>query len=102
MYVRSVLLPLARVFDTCADRTTLVPYSSSGGASDAWRDGWNRNGPAVSAALTASARRFISAACICLRITQAVGADTASGSLLSINATSCGWNVSPLVPGVLA
>ena len=55
-----------------------------------------------SAAVTASARRFISAANIAFRITHAVGASTASGSLLSISATSPGWNVSPFAPVVLA
>src|SRR5437660_3221100 len=101
MYVRAVPLPFTRVFDTCDDRTTRVPYSSAGGPAVAsvLR---NRNGPLPSLALTASARRFIRAANIALRITHAVGASTASGSLLSIRATSAGVNVSPLVPMVLA
>src|SRR5437764_13733865 len=102
MYVRAGPAPLARVLDTCPERTTLVPYNSSGGASAADRDGWNRNAPAESAALTASARRFMSAACSSFRITQAEGDVTASGSLECIFATSCAWKVSPSVPVVEA
>src|SRR5438552_18497266 len=97
MYVRFDAVPLTRAPDTCDERTTRVPYSSAGvpAAASVLR---NRNGPLPSLAVTASARRFISAANIALRITQAVGASTASGSLLSIRATSAGVNVSPLLP----
>src|SRR5262245_48954335 len=101
MYVGFSAPPLARVFDTCDDRTTRVPYSSAGGAVAALVLR-NRNAPLPSPALTASARRFISAPNIALRITQALGASTASGSLLSIRATSAGVNVSPVPPVVLA
>src|SRR5689334_11449607 len=102
MYVRFVEAPLARVFDTCEERMTLVPYSSVGGASEALRVGWNRNDPLPSAAVTASARRFIRAAYMVLRISQAVGAATASGSLPSMRATSWASNVFPFAPTVLA
>src|SRR5262245_9190630 len=102
MYVRFVPAPLVRVFDTCEDRTTLVPYSSTGGASDACRVGWNRNAPLPSAAVTASARRFIRAAYRVLRISHADGAATASGSFPSIRATSWASNVFPLAPTVEA
>src|SRR5579871_6630700 len=101
MYVRFEEPPFTRVFDTCDDRTTFVPYSSTGGAIDPSVPR-NRNGPLPSLAVTASARRFISAANIALRITHAVGASTASGNLLSIRATSAGVNVSPLPLVVLA
>src|SRR6516162_3720290 len=101
MYVRFVAVPFTRAPDTCDDRTTRVPYSSAGGAATALVVR-KRNGPLPSLALTASARRFISAANIALRITQAVGASTASGNLLSIRATSAGVNVSPLPPATLA
>src|SRR3954447_11725578 len=100
MYVRLVEAPLLRVFDTCEERTTRVPYSSVGGASAALRVGWNRNDPLPSAALTASARRLISAAYMGLRISQAVGAATASGSLPSMSATSWASNVFPFAPTV--
>src|SRR3954466_2108966 len=102
MYVRLLDAPLVRVADTWLDRTTLVPYSSVGGASEACRVGWNRNDPLPSAAVTASARRFISAAYIVLRISQAVGAATASGSLPSMTATSWASNVFPFAPTVEA
>ena len=88
--------------DTCDERTTRVPYSSAGGASAAVRDGWNRNAPFWSAALTASARRFMRAAYMVLRITHALGAATASGSLPSIRATSWASNVFPFAPTVVA
>src|SRR5262245_33146638 len=101
MYVRFDAPPFTRAADTCDDRTTRVPYNSAGGAVAALVLR-NRNAPFPSLALTASARRFISAANIALRITQAVGASTASGNLLSIRATSAGVNVSPLPPAVLA
>src|SRR6185312_5679015 len=101
MYERSVPDPLTRVAETCDDRTTLVPYSSLGDpvAASVLR---NRNAPLPSAALTASARRFMSAANIALRITHAVGASTASGRLASMDATSAGVNVLPLEPVVAA
>ena len=99
-YVRFVAAPFTRAADTCDDRTTRVPNSSAGGPSAAARFGRNTNGPLPSAAVTASARRFISAANIPLRITHAVGASTASGSFDSISATSSGWNVLPLAPAV--
>ena len=95
-------MPFTRAADTCDDRTTRVPYSSAGGPLAADRMSRNRNGPLPSLALTASARRFMSAANRAFRITHAVGASTASGSLLSISATSPGWNVSPFAPVVLA
>src|SRR5215468_8575491 len=95
MYVRLFDPPLVRVFDTWLDRTTRVPYNSAGGASEAFRVGWNRNAPLPSAALTASARRFMSAAYIVLRISHAVGAVTASGSFPSMRATSWASNVFP-------
>src|SRR5436305_9249842 len=101
MYVRFDAAPFTRVFDTCDDRATRVPYSSAGGAVAALVVR-KRNGPLPSPAVTASARRFISAANIALRITQALGASTASGSLLSIRATSAGWKVSPVPPVTLA
>src|SRR5215213_4960176 len=102
MYDRLELAPLLRVLDTCEERTTFVPYSSAGGASAACRDGWKRNAPFWSAALTASARRFISALNMFLRITHAVGVATASGSFPSIRATSCASKVLPLAPTVAA
>src|SRR5947207_16018466 len=101
MYVRFDAVPLTRAPDTCDERTTRVPYSSAGGAAAALVVR-NRNGPLASPAETASARRFIRAANIALRITQALGASTASGSLLSIRATSAGVNVSPLPLAELA
>src|SRR5258708_32200695 len=96
MYVSVLAPPLVRVADTCDERTTFVPYRSAGGAAAACVVR-NRNGPLPSAALTASARRFISAANIALRITHALGASTASGSFDSIEATSAGVKVSPFV-----
>src|SRR5437763_16424831 len=102
MYVRLVEAPFDRAFDTCDERTTRVPYSSVGGASEACRVGWNRNDPLPSAAVTASARRFISAAYMVLRISHAVGAATASGSLPSMRATSWASNVFPFAPTVEA
>src|SRR5204863_2084651 len=102
MYVRFDDAPLVRVLEICDERTTLVPYSSAGGESAAPRDGWNRNAPFWSAALTASARRFIRAAYIVLRISHAVGVATASGSFPSISATSWASNVFPFAPTVVA
>ena len=99
--VRLVPAFFTRAPDTWDDRTTRVPYSSAGSGADACVPR-NRNDPRPSLAATASARRFMRAANIALRITHAVGASTASGSLLSIRATSAGVNVSPLVPVVLA
>ena len=60
------------------------------------------NGPLPSAAVTASARRFIRAAYIVFRMSQADGAATASGSLPSIEATSWASNVVPFAPTVVA
>src|SRR5262249_34307007 len=91
---------LTRVFDTWAERTTLVPYSSIGGGSAAEaRSRKKRNGPALSPALAAAARRFIRIEEKILRNTHAVGAATAPGSLPSLSDTASGWNVSPLPPG---
>ena len=98
MYVSALLPPFDRVAETCDDRTTLVPYRSAGGAFVAALDPRNKNGPFPSLAVTASARRFMSAAYIAFRMSHAEGASTASGSFASICATSCGWNVSPFTP----
>ena len=66
------------------------------------RSGGTGTAPCRRPRVTASARRFIRAAYIVLRISHAVGAATASGSLPSIRATSWASNVLPFAPTVEA